>query len=116
MRATCPTHPILLDMITHHLLRYPVTLTRQHIITSSVFKSGPSSLVWHLAGYSVRKLSMENNLVSVGVLEVASVNSQQTYVSDIPVLEMTKWKFCCPDSSCEQLYWLQLELRVSERQ
>jgi hypothetical protein len=35
-------------------LRRAIALIRQHIITSSVFKLGASSLTWHLAAYTER--------------------------------------------------------------
>lgn len=37
-------------------LTYARALTSQHIITSSVFKFGASSLTWHFAGYKESKL------------------------------------------------------------
>jgi hypothetical protein len=39
-----------------HPLRYEIALNRQHVIISSVFKCGASSLIRYVAGYNVRKL------------------------------------------------------------
>lgn len=53
-------------LIYHCSLRHMTMLTRQHIITSLVFKSGTSSLMQDLTDYCIRKLICNFCMTSFG--------------------------------------------------
>jgi hypothetical protein len=46
---------IIPSQLSNHPVRYATSLVRQHLISSSVFKSGTSSLIRLLSGYRKRK-------------------------------------------------------------
>jgi hypothetical protein len=86
-------------LIYHRLLRCVKALTRQHIITSSVFKLRTGSLTQHLASYGVRKFAFSFSLKYHG--NKTSFPHEELIMWSHEVLQCLKSEFWHPNALIE---------------